>query len=62
MGRNAKLKKIRREASSQSLSRQEEKTEFDSTHFVNQLEEEGYSLDEIKRSPSLPDTTVKPQL
>ena len=62
MGRNAKLKKMRREASSQPLSPQEEKTEFDSTHFVNQLEEEGYSLDEIKRSPSLPDKIVKPQL
>ncbi|MCP2730311.1 hypothetical protein [Limnofasciculus baicalensis] len=62
MGRNAKLKKMRREASSQPLSLQQEKTEFDSIHFVNQLEEEGYSLNEIKRSPSLPDTTVKPQL
>ncbi|HBE20668.1 MAG TPA: hypothetical protein DEG17_24510 [Cyanobacteria bacterium UBA11149] len=62
MGRNAKLKKIRREAASQPLSLKQEKTEFDSTHFVNQLEEEGYSLDKIKRSPSLPDQTVKPQL
>lgn len=62
MGRNAKLKKIRREVSSHPLSSPEEKTLLDATEFVNQLQEEGYSLKEIQRCPVLPEKTVKPKL
>ncbi len=62
MGRKAKLKKIRREASAQKSSSAAAKTTYEPTNFVKQLEIQGYQLDRIKRSPELPDRRVDPQV
>lgn len=53
MGRKAKLKKIRREMAAQPLSEPEVNSE--PTNFVNQLEQQGYQLDQAERCPELPD-------
>ncbi|MBE9127329.1 MULTISPECIES: hypothetical protein [unclassified Coleofasciculus] len=60
MGRKAKLKKIRREMASQEPSEPEVNSE--PTNFVNQLEKQGYQLDQAERCPELPEQRKNPQL
>ena len=56
MGRKAKLKKARRDASSDeaSLSQPEMQADSNPTEFVRQLEKQGYNLQQVERSPELP--------
>ncbi|MGK7914530.1 MAG: hypothetical protein AB4038_03155 [Prochloraceae cyanobacterium] len=62
MGRKAKLKKMRREASAKTSPSAAAKTTYEPTNFVKQLERQGYQLDRIKPSPELPDRRVDPQV
>lgn len=62
MGRQAKLKKIRREASEQVASPPQSQTDSDPTKFVQDLEKQGYQLLQSDPSPSLPARRVEPQL
>ncbi|HEY9873218.1 MAG TPA: hypothetical protein V6D12_07265 [Candidatus Obscuribacterales bacterium] len=57
MGRNAKLKKIRREASSQpELSNQpQSQPDLDPTQFVQELERQGYQLKKVEHCPEIPE-------
>ena len=61
MGRKAKIKKARKQASKQKCAQPQPKN--DNTKFVRQLERQGYQLkNNIQRSPELPDNKVDPQL
>ena len=64
MGRKAKLKKVRRDASSDAASvpQPESQVDRDPTKFVQQLEKQGYKLQQIDRSPEIPSQQQKPQL
>ncbi|HBB36116.1 MAG TPA: hypothetical protein DC064_31160 [Cyanobacteria bacterium UBA9273] len=62
MGRQAKLKRLRREVSSQPLPLPQPETNLEPTQFVKELEQQGYQLHKIDRCPSLPDSQVNPQL
>lgn len=63
MGRKAKLKQQKRQANEKALS---EKTkpvaDFDRTEFVQELKMQGYNLEQIQRSPEIPENRPKPQL
>lgn len=63
MGRQAKLKKQRKQAQNDpvidSTGQQEDKNP---KAFVKNLEKEGYSLKETQKSPEIPDNSVKPQI
>lgn len=56
MGRKARLKQIRREAINNPSPESAPKADFDNTQFVDQLERQGYKLQEIQRSPSVPES------
>jgi hypothetical protein len=64
MGRNAKLKKIRREASSQPESSHQSQIQpdLDATQFVHELEKQGYKLKKVEHCPEIPEERVKPRL
>lgn len=55
MGRKAKLKQIRRQNKRQEQSQASTpQTHFESTQFVQQLQVEGYQLDQAQHSPDVP--------
>jgi len=55
MGRKAKLKQLRRQSQAQKQSPTSTKpTDFESTQFVQQLQVEGYKLDQAQHSPDVP--------
>ncbi len=58
MGRKAKLKKLRREIKANPPT----ETSAKSTHFVDRLGKLGYQLDQIERSPEVPNQKIEPQL
>lgn len=60
MGRQAKFKKMRKQADSQTPAQFPEY--LDSTQFVQQLTQEGYSIHQAQRSPELPSPRVNPQV
>jgi hypothetical protein len=63
MGRQAKLKKQRKQAQNEPVvdsNTLQEKA--DSTAFVKHLEKEGYHLKAAQKSPEIPDHSVKPQI
>ena len=61
MGRKAKIKKARKQASKQKSAQHQPQN--DNTKFVRQLEIQGYQLKHnIQRSPELPDNKVDPQV
>lgn len=63
MGRKAKIKQQKRLASENQSSEQTKPiTEFDRTEFVQQLKVQGYNLEQIQRSPEIPENRPKPQL
>lgn len=63
MGRQAKLKKQRKQTQNQPAVNAENVIEDDNpTAFVKHLEKEGYSLKETQKSPEIPDHSVKPKL
>jgi len=64
MGRKAKLKKVRREAPPDDalVPQPEIEIDRDPTKFVQQLEKQGYNLQQVERSPELPSRQQKPQL
>ncbi|MEC4983005.1 MAG: hypothetical protein SAJ37_03850 [Oscillatoria sp. PMC 1068.18] len=61
MGKQAKLKKQRREAKTNPAS-ESTKPKYQSTEFVKQLAREGYQLKKGQASPELPDSKPKPTL
>ncbi len=61
MGRKARLKKVRRETTS-SVSAPQPQLDSDPTEFVQQLQQKGYEMQQIVRSPQIPDQRVNPQL
>ncbi|GAB4241992.1 MAG: hypothetical protein Kow0049_31010 [Stanieria sp.] len=58
MGKKSRLKKIRQE----SHSSETQKIQCDSTQFVEQLEQLGYRLKQIQRSPELPQQNIEPKI
>jgi hypothetical protein len=56
MGRKAKLKKIKKEAASPL------ENESEPTKFVKKISEFGYRLQNIQRSPELPDRKREPEI
>ncbi|MEQ9667417.1 hypothetical protein [Coleofasciculus sp. G2-EDA-02] len=55
MGRKAKLKQLRRQSQGQEQSPMStQPTHFESTQFVQQLQVEGYKLDQAQHSPDVP--------
>ncbi|HEY9850082.1 MAG TPA: hypothetical protein V6D28_11525 [Leptolyngbyaceae cyanobacterium] len=63
MGRKAKIKQQKRLASENRSSEQTKPiAEFDRTEFVQQLKVQGYNLEQIQRSPEIPENRPKPQL
>ncbi len=61
MGRKAKLKKIRKETVENPTSSDLTQAD-DPTKFVQQLRKQGYNLQQIQRSPELPNQKVEPQI
>ncbi|HEY9813763.1 MAG TPA: hypothetical protein V6D31_09535 [Candidatus Sericytochromatia bacterium] len=61
MGRKAKLKKIRKETVEPPTSLDLTQAD-DPTKFVQQLGKQGYNLQQIQRSPELPNQKVDPQV
>lgn len=57
MGRQAKLKKIRKEAGVSDRS-----NNCDPNNFIDDLERRGYQLKQIQRSPDLPDNKIEPKI
>ena len=55
MGKKAKLKQTRRE---QKPLEQEIKP----THFVKDLQRQGYELEQVNRSPEIPQEKIYPQI
>ncbi len=63
MGRQAKLKKQRKQAQHNPVINSTESQEDSNPQaFVKHLEKEGYSLKETQKSPEIPDNSVKPQI
>ncbi|MGB3401555.1 MAG: hypothetical protein WBA77_02575 [Microcoleaceae cyanobacterium] len=63
MGRQAKLKKQRKQAQNHPVTHSTESQEENNPQaFVKHLEKEGYSLKETQKSPEIPDNSVKPQI
>lgn len=62
MGRQAKLKKDRRDAKLSPPSDSTPPLDAEPTQFVQQLEQQGYHLQQAIRSPELPDQHVNPKL
>ena len=58
MGRKAKLKKLRRELTTNPATEKPSS----STQFVEHLNKLGYQLKDIKRSPEVPKQNIEPQL
>jgi hypothetical protein len=55
MGKKAKLKQLRRQNKGQEQSpTSTPQTQFESTQFVQQLQVEGYKLDQAQHSPDVP--------
>lgn len=55
MGRKAKLKQLRRQSQGQPQSSvSTQPPHFESTQFVQQLQVEGYKLDQAQHSPDVP--------
>ena len=55
MGRKAKLKQLQRQSQGQKqLPTSTQPTNFESTQFVQQLQVEGYKLDQAQHSPDVP--------
>lgn len=57
MGRKAKLKKQRHQQINQTDVEQ-----ADPQDFIKQMSKEGYSLQQIKRSPEVPRKNIEPQI
>jgi hypothetical protein len=63
MGRQAKLKKQRKQVQHQPENNSNTPPEeADPTAFVQHLEKEGYHLKAAQKSPEIPDHSVKPQI
>jgi len=62
MGRSAKRKKIRQTAKETGQLSDTSANRNQPTHFVRQLERQGYHLKQIERSPELPEQKVDPQV
>ncbi len=63
MGRQAKLKKQRKQAQNEpTVNVENSEEENNPAAFVKHLEKEGYSLKESQKSPEIPDNSVKPKL
>lgn len=63
MGRQAKLKKQRKQAQHQpEIDSNPPPEDADPTAFVKHLEKEGYQLKAAQKSPEIPDHSVKPQI
>ncbi|AFZ34163.1 hypothetical protein Sta7437_0562 [Stanieria cyanosphaera PCC 7437] len=58
MGKKSRLRKMRKE----SHSSENQTTQRDSTQFVEQLEQLGYRLKQIQRSPDLPQQNIEPKI
>lgn len=58
MGKKAKLKKLRRELKANP----ETKKTSSSTQFVEELNQLGYQLKQIERSPEVPNNHIEPKL
>ena len=63
MGRQAKLKKQRKQAQQNpQVESSPAEVEPNSTAFVEHMEKEGYSLKQTQSCPEIPDNSVKPQI
>lgn len=63
MGRQAKLKQQRRQASENPKDSAAPPAHFDQTQFVQQLEHQGYQLQKTQQAPELPNNnSAAPQL
>ncbi len=58
MGKKAKLKKLRRELKANPKTEKPPSP----TRFVEQLNQLGYQLEQIERSPDVPTENIEPQL
>lgn len=62
MGRKAKLKQLKRQASENSAT-EVSHPNFDNTQFVRELKQQGYDLKQMQQSPEVPDRNQpNPQL
>lgn len=63
MGRKAKLKQQKKEILNQSEYNSEANLKSDPTHFVEQIQRQGYSLKHNQFNfPEMPDQDIKPQI
>jgi hypothetical protein len=63
MGRQAKLKKQRKQAQNDPVINSTESQEENNPQaFVEHLEKEGYSLKATQNSPEIPDNSVQPKI
>lgn len=58
MGKQARLKKIRQDSSGQP----QPPSPTEPTQFVKQIQRQGYNLQQVQRSPELPDNNPEPQV
>ena len=58
MGRKSKIKQARKQKAQQPTS----EVAQDSNSFVEQLGKQGYQLNNIQRSPELPNKKIDPQI
>jgi hypothetical protein len=63
MGRQAKLKQLKKEQNSLINKNQiKENINLDPNDFVKEMEHEGYTFKQIRRSPEVPSNKIEPQI
>ncbi len=62
MGKQAKLKKIRKFPESDSEIQLQNSADSDPNLFVKHVEKQGYSLKQIKHAPEVPNKRINPQV
>lgn len=59
MGRNAKLKKLRKETQQDLTAKPKAQFDADPTHFVGELERQGYNLQQRNACPEIPQKEIQ---
>ncbi|MBF2021586.1 MAG: hypothetical protein IGR93_16180 [Hydrococcus sp. C42_A2020_068] len=60
MGKQSKLKKMRKSGQEESIDRPPEPVDCD--RFVQDIEKQGYSIERIQRAPEVPTKRTEPQV
>ncbi|NJK48513.1 hypothetical protein HC931_10285 [Candidatus Gracilibacteria bacterium] len=60
MGKQAKLKKIRKSGQEESITQLPEENDRD--RFIEQIEKQGYSFKQIQHAPEVPTKRTEPQV